>query len=80
MISALAPLSERNSTSVFSSLPDCSSWPTMRPISRSIRSTMAACTSILAAWKAFCSAERLSHASGRFNSFGPSASIALGNG
>jgi len=47
MISALAPLSDRNTTSVSSSFFAFLSAARMRPISRSIRSTMAAWTAIL---------------------------------
>ena len=47
--SGSAPLSERNSTSVLSVAPMASSWSSSRPNSRSIRSTIAACTAIFAA-------------------------------
>ena len=50
----------------------------MRPISRSMRSTIAAWTAILSAWNARCSAVKSFHTSGRFSSFGPSFLIASG--
>ena len=78
MISALAPLSDRNKISVLSSAPVARSWATTRPISASMRLTIAAWTDILPAWKSRCAGVKSAHARGRFSSLGPSFSNASG--
>ncbi len=64
--------------SVLSSDSIARTWSSTRPISRSMRSTIAAWTAILFAWKSRCSVVRSFHGSGRFTSFGPSFLIASG--
>ena len=56
--SALAPLSERKKITVFSSAPIALSWSSTRPISRSMRSTIAAWMAILRAGTACCSSRQ----------------------